>query len=256
MNRRRAGYVRAAASNGHDALVAIGTATGPVLQQINASGSRPSAVALPTGADVSQIASNGTDYLVVWNVPFLCNQLCPPIPMPVYALRVRSDGTWIDPAPVQLAPDGQTLSVAWSGTAYVVSWFEDDGIHATRVTAEGSLPDGNRGVVVEPIRAGEYAGAEQLVAFKGDVILFVRHLRGLHDPEFWTAARLHPEDLRSAAQAVRSEFAFTGSLAATSAFGMLYIAYDDGTDPSVGYVPRVYVREFFDPVPRRRATAH
>jgi hypothetical protein len=250
------GFVRAAASNGRDALVAIGTATGPVLQQIKASGLRPNAVALPTGADVAQIASNGTDYLVVWNVPFICNQICPPIPTPVYALRVRSDGTWIDPAPAQLAPDGQTVSVAWSGTTYVVSWFEEDGIHATRFTANGFLPDGNRGVVVEPIRAGEYAGAEQLVAFNGDVILFVRHLRGLHDPAFWTAARLHPEDLRSAAQAVRTEFAFTGSLAAISLLGTLHIAYDDNTDPSVGYVPRVYVREFFDPVPRRRATAH
>jgi hypothetical protein len=73
----------------------------------------PIAIGTTTNPYRPRVASNGTDWLVVWRTD-----------LNVYARRVAHDGTLLDAAPLLL--DGlrpQTdLDVVWDGTSYVVVW--------------------------------------------------------------------------------------------------------------------------------------
>ncbi|HTI71354.1 MAG TPA: hypothetical protein VMF06_15390 [Candidatus Limnocylindria bacterium] len=95
------------------------------------------------GARTLSIASNGKDFLLVWESLNTFST--------VYALRVREDGTPIDAAPLKVmtSPDqSDTLpAVASNGTDYFIAWQRKqtvDGrndIHARRLLADGTFPD-------------------------------------------------------------------------------------------------------------------
>ena len=257
--------VIAAASNGREALLAVMGSTGAALQQLSSMGGIPAPlVPLPTSASGPvaitedsffrvNLASDGTDYLVVWNRYNCCFDLSSP-PSPVYALRVRADGTWIDASPMQLSPDGWKPSVAWVGGSYVVTWAGPGGVHATRVGTSGNALDGTGdGVVVEvPSR---YEGLSASVVSLGrDAILLIHHKPSNAD-SFWVGVRFEPSDLTSAATAVRTTLASDYSAAAAWVGGRIVVAYSSNFGASTGYVWRAYVQHFGDPIPRRRAIA-
>jgi hypothetical protein len=254
----------AAASNGRDALLVVRDSHGLfALQQMPSFAFEPSAaVPLPTTTQPIgsvALASNGRDYLAVWSTTYPCYTLCPHIATTVYALRVRSDGSWIDSAPTQLAPDGTLPSVVWAGDSYIASWYIfGDSIRAARIAADGALLIGaGGGVVVEAWDARvETVSDYKLVPFEQDVILFERHAERSGEV-FWTAARVRPTDLATAAAAPRAKVgADGGSLGASSLFGRLMIAFDKSFDSAAGGVSRVYTQLLEGLIARRRSIAH
>jgi hypothetical protein len=89
----------------------------------------------PTGP---RLASNGTDWLVVWIDT-----------AKLYASRIAHDGTLIDAAPVQIASQiyaDSEVAVSWDGTQYVVVFLRGDffrglrtTVQAVRVPAQGAI---------------------------------------------------------------------------------------------------------------------
>ena len=254
----------AAASNGREVLLAV-MGTGASLQQLSPMGGKPAPpVPLPSSAAgpvaISQnssaritLASDGTDYLVVWNRYNCCFTLGTPT-SPVFALRIRADGTWIDAAPMQVSPDGWQPSVAWAGGSYVVTWAGPGGLHVTRVGTSGNALDGTGdGVIVEVPAPYEELSAS-VVSLGRDAMLLVRR-RTSEGTIVWTAVRFDPRDLPSVATAVRTPLASDYSAAATSLGGRLLLAYSTNLGATTGFAWRAYVQEFADPIYRRRSIA-
>jgi hypothetical protein len=85
-----------------------------------------------------RVASNGTDWLVVWVDA-----------AKLYGTRIAHDGTLIDPIPVVLAThlySDSDVAVSWDGTQYVVVFLRGDymrglrtTVHAARVPALGAI---------------------------------------------------------------------------------------------------------------------
>lgn len=106
--------------------------------------------------DKIAIASDGTDYLVVWDessdVPWLtpCGITCPSADRTVHAIKVTADGQPRPETEIQLATAAGMPDVVWNGMDYLVVWT--------------SLPDG--GIVGRHLgRDGAPAGSN--VAFAG-----------------------------------------------------------------------------------------
>ena len=256
--------VIAAASNGRHALLAVMGSTGAALQQLSSLGGMPAPpVPLPSSAAGSAViafrvnlASNGTDYLVVWNASYTCYFECISPPTPIYALHVRADGTWIDAAPIQLSPNGWTPSVAWAGGSYVVTWTAPAGVHATRVGTRGNALDGTGDGVVVDVTSRYEEAAASVVSLGRDAMLLIRHRTYDGDgATFWVGVRFDPSDLSSVATAVRTTLASDYSAAAASVGGRLVLAYSTNLGASTGYVWRAYVQQFADPISRRRVIA-
>jgi hypothetical protein len=106
----------------------------------------PAGVALSTAANnqyVPSVASNGTDYFVVWS-----DERNGP-DSDIYGARVTSAGTVLDPAgiAVSTAADSQrSHSVASNGVDYFVAWQDgrsgaDSDIYGARVTSAGTVLD-------------------------------------------------------------------------------------------------------------------
>ena len=259
--------VIAAASNGSEALLAVATSTGTALQQLSsfrvtaslpvalpASASGPIAIT-PEGLFRVNLASNGTDYLVVWNTFFGCVSLCGRPPTPVYALRVRADGTWIDASPIELTSDGWRPSVAWAGGGYVVTWSGAAGVHARRVSSSGSVLDGTGdGVVIERTNPNNEDVSATVVSLGRDAILLIYHKLWNGDSS-WAGMRFDPNDLAGAANVARTALPSDDSAAAASVGGQVVLAYSRSFGPSTGYVARVFAQHFADSVARRRAIA-
>lgn len=89
----------------------------------------------------AKVASDGTDFLVVWNYPFSVDRtpggptgedstVTQPFAA-VYGTRVTSAGVVLDPAGFKIAPnatkDQVKPSVAFGGGNYLVGWIEQDG---------------------------------------------------------------------------------------------------------------------------------
>src|SRR5258706_33167 len=127
----------AVASSGNGYLVAWGAADSPLLTVLNdhpmticiravsADGIplQPFATVVGTGQDPS-IAWNGHEYLVVWGIT---SPTTGSLPTPsVVGIRVREDGTLVDPAPVTLIsevnPFSYLTTCVWSGSQYLVTW--------------------------------------------------------------------------------------------------------------------------------------
>src|SRR4051794_37585108 len=100
---------------------------------------QPFATAVGKG-ELPSIAWNGHEYLVVWGIT---TPTTGALPTPsLVGIRVREDGTLIDPAAVTLIaevnPYSYLASVVWSGSQYLVTWsrgaaFVDTDLHVKQV---------------------------------------------------------------------------------------------------------------------------
>jgi MYXO-CTERM domain-containing protein len=138
-------------------------------------------VDFPADASEPAIASNGTDYLVVWLTDSSSY---------VYATRVSGAGKVLDPTPTVIDGNDNTTKtqprVAWDGTGWLVVWSESGGVYAAHVATDGtvsggSLPSGY-GIPIGP--AGNegwwvdvaYDGTELLVVYSS---FLTKHVYGV-----------------------------------------------------------------------------
>jgi hypothetical protein len=92
------------------------------------------------------IASNGTDYLVVWSDgAYPCQMTCPSPILSLLALRIRADGTALDPAP-QLIEKGSPYgpSVAWNSGRYGVARLDSQPRRGTHGDGHAGRRDSGR----------------------------------------------------------------------------------------------------------------
>ncbi len=141
-----AGYSVSAASNGSTALVAFTGATQVVACRFTASGSPIDTTPLVIGAGGGpQVASNGTDFFVAWNVGSDFWQFPSPDLVDVFGARVTAAGS-VDasPLPIATGPADQILSAIGSdGRDYLVVYQLFIAMNQTRVlTAKRVLREG------------------------------------------------------------------------------------------------------------------
>jgi len=103
------------------------------------------------GASPLAVASDGTDFLVAWSGGTPAS--------PVFGVRVRPDGTVLDPAPLRLSATGGVPRAIWDGRAYTVAWSSVVGasvqpISAVRVDAAGHVLDAAPAMLEGADRAG------------------------------------------------------------------------------------------------------
>jgi len=98
----------------------------------------------PNNQSQSIVASDGTDFLVVWHDDRSGTS------NDIYGCRVANDGTVLDAAgiPISTAPNNQSWpDVASNGTDYLVTWVDGRGyswdIYANRVASDGTVLDGS-----------------------------------------------------------------------------------------------------------------
>ena len=143
------------AFNGSTALLAYtDSRTGLNVVRFDRSGSRIDATPLflPSGiAHGTSVASDGTDFIVVWRRDPLitcCYDPPPPPPPPpapdVLGMRVSAAGVVLDAQPLTIAASADSTGfpvVAWNGGNYVVASIVNSGT-VTRVIAQRLLRDG------------------------------------------------------------------------------------------------------------------
>lgn len=176
------------------------------------------------------LASNGTDFLLVWtngatSCPFDPCFLPPPR---IMAMRLRGDGTRIDAAPIEISANGQSPSVAWNGKTHLISWTTGFAgpIAAAYFSAEGAIEQ--LGTIAEGVSA-------TVIAHAGEFMVFTRTV-GTQEPnaDEWRAKTLGGE---STSIVKRPNDGF-GPLAAASNGGYLMLAYDR-VDEANGHIGRV-----------------
>lgn len=271
-------------SNGTDFLVAW-TARGgdykAFVRSIQASGPLlHERVALASGADqhTPALASNGSDYFVVWSDGFRhCQILCPGYPFfELRGIRLRSDGQSIGAPPVVLDRDhGYPIepSIIWDGTRYLGTYrllsitSSLSEIRAIRLAVDGTIVEtgGDGGGVI--IRSPERKIAGHLIANLDGGILLTERASGGPDPRDTmtlvegTAIR-NDRSLAEAAALPAFPIVTNGlpgypgegfSVSGASRGDQLLVAYSRIRDPQIfGGVRRVWVRMFGKPGPPRR----
>lgn len=122
------------------------------------------------------VASDGSDYLVVWT-----DQRS--VPNEAYATRVTRDGVVLDPTGIRIpAKNVYDAQVVWTGTSYLVVWQEPMGrLASARINREGRL-------VQEPRTLLEDAQLPRVIQ-AGDVTV-IGHLSGTTFPPAPRAAFL------------------------------------------------------------------
>jgi hypothetical protein len=247
------------ASNGTDALAVTIRACPParclVTTRIPMSGEPPrepvfSAHASST-SDNPRIASNGSDYLAVWNDPVVCFGFpCLTPSFQVYAVRLGTDGTMLDPGPLAL-DNGKRYpyrpTVAWGGGRYLAAWNESNAVFGLRMTSEGAVVDGAAG---EGGVMFDYAAdAVHATGFNGRLALIIG--RGLNWEGMAFAADAQLATVVALPRTVVSITANRryGAFAAAPRGGILGVAYSRVDNAGEW---RVFLRLFADP-PRRRA---
>ena len=283
------------ASNGTDVVAAGFTSCGANIQclqarRISLAGdpqvSAPVTLRIPKTDDFymkeSTIASNGSDYLVAWAEAPLCKSvdLCSgPPPAQVYALRVRADGTPIDPAPIVLENSNRPasgLSIAWAGGRYLIVWNIYGAIVGTRITSDGAVLDrdptaGGGGVLLaqaDPSRLNPITGTFIDAALAGLENRFVLLLR--HDAEAFPnpLPPVHTSSAESVTFAADADLATVITLPRTPLFKpddllgdslalatngrSLAVAFTAGETNSM----HVFLRLLEPPPPARRRSAH
>lgn len=169
----------AAASNGKDALALTldpypyWQSSGTSFRRISMTGtaaiSDPVKLSDRSSESRPAIASNGTDYLAVWNE---CLAGCPLAEFAVnrlVAMRLRADGTRIDAAPFVLDPASyywEDPAIAWNGKTYLVTWStKTNAVAAAYVGSDGAVQQlGN----VPALRAGT---SMKIVAHGGEFLI-------------------------------------------------------------------------------------
>jgi hypothetical protein len=176
-----AGYSVSAASNGSMALIAFTANTEIVGVRIEQSGQNLDPIPFlisNIGGFITSIASNGTDFLVVWNAgsDYCFGGLCSFNLVDVYATRVFASGTADIPIEVATGPKNQKDGIAASdGRDYVIAYSVDTPITGQRhlatkrIRREGQLADGS------PTDDGEIvattSGPAAIVAASGGYVL-------------------------------------------------------------------------------------
>lgn len=88
------------------------------------------------------MATNGVDWLLVWDEPIGCDQptmdLCVSLER-IRAARINADLAPIDPSGFTLATDGYEPSVEWVGDHYVALWTSLSQVVAARIDPSGSI---------------------------------------------------------------------------------------------------------------------
>lgn len=202
------------------------------------------------------IASNGTDYLVVWaEGRDFCE--CPVLdPRQVLALRLRADATKLDASPlVLLGKDAMLLpgppKVAWNGGRYLVATpvsLPEVKVEGTIVTAEGSILERRVPLVLGGPRDFP---TPLLFAHRDEFVLFALESMTVL-PSFeriarWTAVSFDADaPLEHVAALPRTVIANSANatLGAASSGLQLLVIYDRGTAPETGGVSRAYTRLF------------
>ena len=157
----------------------------PALAQIPVSGALPLTppVAGPAAHPQNQavVATNGTDFLVVWADEAPGND--------IYAARVASDGTLLDPIPILLpATFARDFAprVLWNGSNYVVVYSSDFGLGVVvaEIGSDGCLSS-SRTLIPESVRpAIAWNGSTYLVTWRtGQRILAARFDRAFNQLE-------------------------------------------------------------------------
>lgn len=214
---------------------------------------------IATPAIEQAVASNGTDYLVVWIDAASRGTVGVSAPVPpgpassfrVLGKRVGADGVPIDATPLSIS-DGPAGSPAVGATerGYIVIWPG----RIARVTNEGGA--GREASIAQ-------GGTPTIVSLGHDyVVLFANG--GTSDvPEMtWSAMRFNEGvslaeiAALTATPVVTHESWRFGSVSAASDAQHLVLAYDDVSGATLGHITRVITREFADPVARRRTIAH
>lgn len=197
----------------------------------------------------TSVASNGTDFLVVWRYDptiFCCSdppsppQTPPPQPLPeVRGMRVTSTGMLLDAQPLKItaaASSGSSPVVAWSGADYLVV-FGTRAETTTRIMAQRLLRDGT--VSGAPIALDDHGGAFPLAIADDATGCWIS----------WSDADVHLAHVAASGVDVAPSVVATGAARPALAFGS--IAYSL-TDPDRTLV----VVRALPGLPHRRAAGH
>jgi hypothetical protein len=153
-------YSTAVASSGNGYLVVWGAGSTALygssvkaelrisIRALDADGTpvQPFATAIGVGEGPS-IVWNGREYLVIWGITAPTSGTHPT--PSVVGVRVREDGTLIDPAPVTLVaevnPYSYLTSITWSGSQYLLTWARgvallDADLHAKQLFLSFGIP--------------------------------------------------------------------------------------------------------------------
>ncbi len=104
------------------------------------------------------IASDGTNYLVVWRTLNGINQ-----PVGIYAMRVSAAGVPLDARALTLSTTGTGRpDVAWTGSSFAVVWTEPTGVVMKRVSSAGAVLD------AMPFKVSTRSGPETAPAVASD----------------------------------------------------------------------------------------
>ncbi len=144
---------------------------------------------LPDSA--AEVASNGTDYFVVWD----------PAGGTLYGSRMTLDGTLLDPAGIALMESfwdaGNASRVAWDGTRWWVFHelpHPDGGLHLVRLDAGGAVLD-SPPVFVFDTGPGSFVGPYAVAGALAGGLQLVWADQDCHCPDEWGAGVM-PWDIR------------------------------------------------------------
>ena len=191
------------------------------------------------------MASNGNDFLLVWNdnlCDFLCNSS---FPTRLLALRLDANGRALDASPIviqeQQNPVSRHPSVAWTGNSYAVTWDGGNAIDGRHVSSSG-VTDSVRIVFSRPSQVR----APFLIAHGNDLFLFFTSQTG--DAISSSAVALDPESLTASSgeTLLVSDQPVNGTIAAAALPNGVAIAYER-LDAGGGNVGRVFTRIYGEP---------
>ena len=179
--------------------------------------SEPEYGLLPSGHSNPHIATNGSDYLVVWTDSRGGGEPA------VWAARMRPDGTLLDPTGIRVAASGQAGGVVWTGSHYLIAYDVPLG----PITYVRSMTvDGVFGEPVEVARDTVHFGGMAMgaIATGGVRVTNEEVVRQLRIP----ADEIEAAAAREARELERRERAYRGGRPAPDLRGRTVILVDDG----------------------------
>jgi hypothetical protein len=232
----------AAASNGKDALaITVGdcdtvlwcpTTVHPISMS-GGSSTSPVEVSKLAAQTTPAIASNGSDYLAVWNECLVnCKTQGSGGSGRLAVMRLHADGTPIDAAPIVLDPATYyftNLAAGWNGKSYLVTWSTGSGdARAALVGSDGAVQ-----------QLGSIPGlysVSKIVAHAGEFLLLNTNDPGYREPDELRVTLL---DGSSTIIATQPSDAF-GPIDGASDGSHLMLTYDR-VDDAAGRVGRVFI---------------
>ncbi|MFZ2493666.1 MAG: hypothetical protein WA208_19470, partial [Thermoanaerobaculia bacterium] len=220
----------------------------------------PVIIARAEGRPRFATAFNGSEFLLVWSETkggeVICT--CPPPDGRAVALRVRRDGTAIDPDPLLLAgwkPGEIVPTVAWDGERWIAAWIELLQVLAVPISREGAIQGTGARSVVRESSYRDFVDEVVLAPRNGGVVLFSRLTHTSSESStnktlVWEAATLGTgrplEELALAPRmtllTARSSANTYWTLAAATRGDEVVIAFDAPGDAATGFAQRVFSR--------------